>query len=79
LFCQQGILKAEAITLSTDSAISSHPPVSVRIEGDEGRGTIMVLDDLFFDVMLFLLLLMVLHEAYTWLRGRGDHRGARPA
>ena len=39
----------------------------------------MVIDDLFFDVMLFLLLLMVLHEAYTWLRGRGGHRGARPA
>jgi hypothetical protein len=62
-----------------DPAALYRPPVSVRNEGGEGRGTTMVLDDLFFDVMLFLLLLMVLHEAFTWLRGCGDHRGARPA
>ncbi len=65
--------------LSTDPAASCRLPVSVRNAGNEGRGASMVLDDLFFDVMLFSLLLMVLHEAYTWLRGRGDHRGARPA
>jgi hypothetical protein len=79
LFCQQGSLRTETITLSMDPAALHRLTVSVLREGDDGRGTTMVLDDLFFDVMLFLLLLMVLHEAYTWLRGRGDHRGARPA
>lgn len=40
-----------------------------------------LLNDLFFDLMLFLLLLMVLHEAYIWLRRREkrptSHLGAR--
>jgi len=39
--------------LSTDPAASCRLPVSVRNAGNEGRGASMVLDDLFFDVMLF--------------------------
>jgi hypothetical protein len=39
----------------------------------------MVLDDLFFDVMLLLWLFLLLHEAYAWLRHRRGRSGTRLA
>jgi hypothetical protein len=39
----------------------------------------MVLDDYFFTAMLFLFILMLVVDAYTWLRGRSHRDGMRSA
>ena len=39
----------------------------------------MVIEDLFFSVILFLLILVLLHEADVLLHRRGGRRGTGPA